>query len=316
MKLVRQSLAALVLMLAAPLAAQPGSLLIVGGGMRDQDGDILGTLRAQMPNPDGRVAIIPAASGEASVAVRELTEKLAKVGITASHVTTVEIAMVDDELSADVNEADWAGNAIDFAEIAKIESADAIWFTGGDQLRTLRLLVNADGSDTPMLAAIRKRLAAGAVVAGTSAGAAIMGSGMIICGTPDVAATGKVSRNPNDCDVPDDQPVPLVLGQGLGFLKGAVVDQHFSQRNRWVRLLRATACIGAGVRQGFGVDEDTALLVELENGKARIIGMGGVAQAWRGSSGVCDPFSFDGQRLAYMRAGQDFTIDQKSGERK
>lgn len=316
MKLAWPFLVAMTLLPTVPLAAQPGSLLIVGGGLRDQDGDILRTLRTQMPNPDGRVAIIPAASGEASVAVRELTEKLAKVGIAASRVATVEIAMIDDETSADVNEADWVNNAAEAAQIAKIESADALWFTGGDQLRTLRLLVNADGSDTPMLAAIRKRLSAGAVVAGTSAGAAIMGSGMIICGTPDIAATDKVSHNPNDCDVPDNQPVPLVLGQGLGFFKGAVIDQHFSQRNRWVRLLRAAACIGGGVEQGFGVDEDTALLIELENGKSRIIGMGGVARARRGSSGVCDPFSFDGQRLDYMRAGHRFKIDLQSGERK
>lgn len=57
-------IAALLGLCSAPLAAESGSLLIVGGGMRDQDGAILSRLRAQMPDPGGRVAIIPAASGE------------------------------------------------------------------------------------------------------------------------------------------------------------------------------------------------------------------------------------------------------------
>lgn len=307
-------IAALLGLCSAPLAAESGSLLIVGGGMRDQDGAILSRLRAQMPDPGGRVAIIPAASGEASVAISELTEKLAAVGIAPENVSAVHIAMIDDELSSGVDEGSWAGNASDLAEIAKIAAADAIWFTGGDQLRTFRLLVNPDGSDTPMLAAIRTRLAAGAVVAGTSAGAAIMGSGMIVCGTPDIAATGQLSRNPADCDVPDEQPVPLVLGKGLGFLKGAVIDQHFSQRNRWVRLLRATACAGGDVRYGFGIDEDSALLIRLESGRAEILGAGGVARAMVGKSGACKSFAFDRLTLSYKRAGHKFSIKRGLGD--
>jgi cyanophycinase len=304
------------LLAASPLVAKSGSLLIVGGGLNDQKSVVLSEMLARMPDRGGKVAIIPSASGEASVSTREMTEALAKVGVDRARVSIVQIAMVDDDESKDVNEAGWASNAANPAEIAKIEKAGAIWFTGGDQLRTLRLLVNTDGSDTPMLAAVRKRLAAGAVVAGTSAGAAIMGSGMIICGTPDIAATGTVSRNPADCDVPEDQPVPLVLGQGLGFLKGAVVDQHFSQRNRWVRLLRATTCIGGDVQQGFGIDEDTALLIEFGSGKARVIGAGGVAHAVRGRTGSCDPFAFTGQTLSYRRAGDKFPIKLRRGERK
>lgn len=311
----RWMLAGLAALCTAPLAAEPGSLLIVGGGMRDQDGAILSKLRAQMPDPDGRVAIIPAASGEASVAIAELTEKLAAVGISADRVSAVHIAMIDDELSLGVDESGWAGNASSPGEIAKIMAADAIWFTGGDQLRTYRLLVNADGSDTPMLAAIRARLSEGAVVAGTSAGAAIMGSFMIVCGTPDIAATGQLSRNPADCDVPDEQPVPLVIGKGLGFLKGAVIDQHFSQRNRWIRLLRATACAGGDVRQGFGIDEDSAILIRLGTGKAELLGAGGVAHAVREKAGTCDPFAFDRLTLSYKRAGHKFSIKRGVGDR-
>jgi cyanophycinase len=314
--MLRSIFFAAVALVASPLAAKPGSLLIVGGGLDDQKSNVLGEMLASMPDRGDTIAIIPSASGEASVAARELTEALAKLGVDRSRVSVVQIAMIDDEASKDVDEAGWASNAANPAEIAKIEKAGAIWFTGGDQLRTLRLLVNADNSDTPMLVAVRKRLAAGAVVAGTSAGAAIMGSGMIVCGTADIAATGPVSRNPADCDVPDDRPVPLVLGKGLGFLNGAVVDQHFSQRNRWVRLLRATACIGGNIRHGFGIDEDTALLIDLNSSKARVIGEGGVAHALRGPTGACDPFAFTDQSLSYRRAGDRFRIKLRRGDSK
>ena len=86
---------------------------------------------------------------------------------------------------------------------------------------------------------LRDRLAAGPlVVAGTSAGATALGQEMIL---GDDAA---------------DQPR---TGPGLGLLPQAVVDMHFTQRQRLPRLVTA-------VRQrpsllGIGIDEGTAILV-------------------------------------------------------
>lgn len=310
------AIAAVLLAMASPAspapapvpAADPGRLLIIGGGLRDERGEIMNGLRAHMPRPGGTIAIIPSASAEASLAAQAMAARLRAAGFANAQIVTVHIAMADDPASADVDEAAWAGNADNAEEIAKIAGADAIWFTGGDQLRTLRLLLRPGGGDTPMLAAIRRRLAAGAVIAGTSAGAAIMGDMMIICGSPDLAATAPVGRDPAICDAPEDRPLPLILGRGLGFLPGAVVDQHFGQRNRWPRLLRAMACRDPDIAHGFGIDEDTALLISPASGAAQIIGTGGVALIKAGGGGGCDPFRIDQQILSYRRAGDAFRI--------
>ena len=50
------------------------------------------------------------------------------------------------------------------------------------------------------------------------------------------------------------------MGTGLGFFPFGMVDQHFIKRGRLGRLVVAMA--EAGVRRGFGIDENTALLVE------------------------------------------------------
>jgi cyanophycinase len=60
------------------------------------------------------------------------------------------------------------------------------------------------------------------------------------------------------------------LAQGFDFLPGAVVDQHFMKRNRVSRLL--------GVLEdhtdliGFGIDERTALVVNVRDSRLRVIG--------------------------------------------
>ena len=102
-------------------------------------------------------------------------------------------------------------------------------------------------------AAIRAAQAAGGLVAGSSAGAAMMSQPMILGGTSIESVVHGVT---------DDPKRPgLLMGTGLGFFPlRACVDQHFIKRGRLGRLVVAMA--EAGVRRGFGIDENTALLVE------------------------------------------------------
>jgi cyanophycinase len=257
----------LTLLVAGP-AWGKGTLVIVGGGLSSDNAEIY---RAFIDAAKGgKIAIIPSASGEPSASLHSFADNLVRHGVSRDRIVMVRLAEVDDPDTPTIDEAAWAGNARDASEIVKINDARAIWFTGGDQARTTRLLVQ-NGRDTLMLRAIRKRLKAGAVVGGTSAGAAIMGTGMIVCGDP------KRAREPigtiADCAPKEGQTEPLVLGRGLGFLPGYVVDQHFSQRGRLPRLLRATAC-GAG--RGIGIDEGTAFFVDLGSKLASVIGKGTV----------------------------------------
>ena len=108
-----------------------------------------------------------------------------------------------------------------------------------------------------MLRAIRAAQAAGGLVAGSSAGAAMMSQPMILGGTSLESVVHGVTADP-------EQP-GLLLGDGLGFFPFGLLDQHFIKRGRLGRLVVAMAA--AGVRRGFGIDENTALLVEGDAGR-------------------------------------------------
>ena len=287
---------------AGPLLAKPGTLVIVGGGLSPDNAEIY---RAFIDAANGgTIAVIPSASGEPQASLDAFAANLVQHGVDRARIIDVHLAEVDDPETT-VDEAAWAANAKDADEIATIENASAIWFTGGDQVRTMRLLTE-NGEDTPMLAAVRKRLAAGAAVGGTSAGAAIMGTGMIVCGDPR-RANDAISRDSADCAAFEGQPEPLVLGVGLGFLNGHVIDQHFSQRGRLPRLLRAVAC-GAG--QGIGIDEDTALVINLATRRATVAGVGKVTVVERPLPRNDCATNFGMIDLGLHRSGYSFELRQ------
>lgn len=135
--------------------------------------------------------------------------------------------------------------------LAAIEAASGVFFTGGDQFRITSLL-----GGTRMDALLHARHENGLVLAGTSAGASMMSTTMIIEGAAhDTARVGMVR-----------------LGAGLEFLPGVLIDQHFAQRGRINRLLSAIAEYPHHL--GIGIDEDTALVVR--GHEFEVIGTGSV----------------------------------------
>lgn len=247
---------------ASAVQAGSGTLVIVGGGLDPGNAAIFAELLDARPADAPGIAIIPAASSEPTASAQAFKAALLRHGANAADILMIRLAMLDDPGTADVDESRWRSHANDPAEIAAIERAGAIWFTGGDQSRITALLVQADGRDTPMLAAIRQRLAQGAVIGGTSAGAAIMTAAMITQGDTLAAL------------LPDTGGEALGLGLGLGFLPGALVDQHFGERARLGRLAVALTKNAQPHRIGIGIDEDTALVVTLATGTARVAGNG------------------------------------------
>ena len=146
-----------------------------------------------------------------------------------------------------------------------------VWFSGGDQLHTARLLLQPDGSDTPVLGRMRRLLSDGGVIGGSSAGAAIMSRTMIVRGDDEGTLTLPVCTDAAAyCDNGGVSPEQLLLSHGLGFLPGGIVDQHFNRRARLQRLLAAME--DAGENEGFGISEDTALEVSLSDRALRVHG--------------------------------------------
>lgn len=245
--------------------AEGGTLVIVGGALDPANDEIFTALLEARPEGAPGIAIIPAASEGAQGSARAFAAALERHGARASDITMVRLALVDDPATPDEDESTWRTNAHDPQEIAVIERAGAIWFVGGDQSRIIAVLHEADGRDTPMLAAIRRRLQDGAVLGGTSAGAAIMSRGMITQG----ASLG--------LPLADTGGDAVSVGAGLGFFESALIDQHFGERARLGRLAVALTEPGQAQRIGLGIDEDTALLVKPESGTASVAGSGYVA---------------------------------------
>ncbi len=119
-----------------------------------------------------------------------------------------------------------------------LEKANAIFVTGGNQLRLSTIL-----GGTPVAKAIRRANARGVTVGGTSAGAAILSEHMI--------AYGAEGHTPHAGGV--------TLVPGFGLTNRIMIDQHFRQRDRLGRLLAALAYNPFAV--GVGLDEDTAAFI-------------------------------------------------------
>jgi cyanophycinase len=119
----------------------------------------------------------------------------------------------------------------------------------------MRLASVVGGTRTAQL--VRERNEAGAIVAGTSAGASILSSHMVAYG-----ASGPT---------PKQRMAHMIAGFGL--VSELIIDQHFQQRERIGRLLTLVAS-NPGLL-GVGIDEDTAALIGA-NGVLEIIGRNSV----------------------------------------
>lgn len=140
--------------------------------------------------------------------------------------------------------------AQDEALCAAVDRATAVFMTGGNQTKLATVVVG-----TPLGEAIRAAHRRGAVVAGTSAGASICSEHMVSFGSGGSTPKFRVGQ----------------VSQGLGLLGGVIVDQHFTQRNRFGRLL---ALVAANPGQlGLGIDEDTAAVISAA-GRLEVKGRG------------------------------------------
>jgi cyanophycinase len=137
-------------------------------------------------------------------------------------------------------------------EVARdLAASTGVFMTGGDQSKIVHVL---QGSASLM--AIMSVFDNGAVIAGTSAGAAALCDPMIASGS-----RGSLPRSGM-----------VKIGQGLGLTRSLLIDQHFRQRDRLGRLL--TAIMSFPDKLGVGVDEDTAAIVV--DGHLEVVGRGTV----------------------------------------
>lgn len=249
-----------------------GSLVIVGGRFEPDNSDIynkfieLSMKYRDKTREEIKIGIIPAGSGEPVSSAEIFKKNLMSYGVSEKNIETIPLAVKDDP-STDFDESTWKNNGNSKEIAVKIETYDGLWFTGGDQARYTEVLLDKEKKKTPVLEAVWDIYNRGAVLGGTSAGAAIMSSPMIGGGTSLDAL--------NDYFAPkEEEKGKLLLMEGLGFFKYGMVDQHFSQRGRLGRLI--TAALNTGNKFAFGIDENTAIVVDNRNNTIEVIGEGGL----------------------------------------
>jgi cyanophycinase len=219
-------------------AGPKGHLFIVGGGERDEP-LMKRFVELAKGFGTGRIVVFTMASSVPLEVGPELVAEFRKYGVQ----DVVYYQLTRDEAMK--------------ADSAKIlDGVSAIWFSGGDQaLLTAALL------DTPIHARMLELYAAGCLIGGTSAGAAVMSEVMI---------TGDEKRTKNEDELWQTVEADNVVRvRGFGFVKNAIIDQHFLVRRRQNRLI--SLVLENPALLGAGIDESTAILVRTD-GKWEILG--------------------------------------------
>lgn len=226
------------MMTGSSTASRPGLVMAIGGAEdKVRERIILRRFVAEAGGPDATIVVLATASE-----MPETGERYSDLfySLDAGRVEVLRIRTREDALEVGREACD------------VLEDASGFFMTGGSQLRISSAL-----GGTALAATLRRRHLAGMVVAGTSAGAAVLSRHMISMGESGGTPRRRLVQ----------------MAQGLGFTPDLVVDQHFRRRDRMGRLITALSYNPEPL--GVGVDEDTAAMIDAD-GVLRVLGSGGV----------------------------------------
>jgi len=251
----------------SPAEAPKGRLLAVGGGGTTDE--IMARALELAGGPNVRLLIVAQASG-ADDAGAKSADFWRQKGATDVHVLELK-----DRTKA----------------LTAIGAAKFLWMPGGDQNRLMAALREAD-----VIEAIRARYRDGALVGGTSAGAAVLSTTMIVGG--------------DRADLTNVKSGGTEMEPGLGLWPDALVDQHFLKRQRFNRLL--SGVLDHPELVGLGIDERTGIILH-PDGACEVVGDGSVLvidarRANRRPAAKAELQSADAMTLAIHRGGERFTL--------
>jgi cyanophycinase len=211
-------------------------IMVIGGAEDKVDGrSILTAFFESAGGKAAKIGIIPCASQEPSVVGDRYHQIFREMGAP-------QVRVLDMRLPLECDREVW---------LDILNDCSGVFVTGGDQQRLCDLI-----GGSRFMASLKESMKLGQLVlAGTSAGAAIMGERMI--------AAGSSGESPNRSLVD--------LAEGLGIIPEILVDQHFHNRNRMARLMSAIAAHPD--KLGLGIDEDTCAAFE-DDRTFRVLGKG------------------------------------------
>ncbi|WP_461489083.1 cyanophycinase [Pontibacter sp. HJ8] len=209
-----------------------GTLIALGGGYDD---DLIKLIWSEICPVNSNIEIIATAATEPQESGYAYKEAFEEIGCGK-----VAFMLIDEENEADKPEY-----------IDRIKQADVVFFTGGDQVRLAEFL-----NETQLLEIMRRRYQEeNVIIAGTSAGAAVMSDRMIYDGY------GHYSLIKGE----------MKTTHGFGFIKDVYIDTHFAERGRFGRLAHAVAHDTHYI--GIGLSEETGIIIK-EGNKVEVFGTG------------------------------------------
>jgi cyanophycinase len=236
-------------------------IMVIGGAEDKVNGrSILTAFFESAGGKKARIGIVPCASQEPSVVGDRYYQIFREMGAQQVQILDIRIPKACDQES-------W---------LKMLDDCTGVFITGGDQQRLCDLI-----GGSKFVESLKKRIQLGdLILAGTSAGAAIIGEKMI--------AAGSSGESPNRSLVD--------LATGLGIIPELLVDQHFHNRNRMARLMSAIAAHPD--KLGLGIDEDTCAAFEddctfevLGKGTITVIDPGELLHTNHSESGDTSPLS-------------------------
>lgn len=230
--------AALLLSIGA-VQAQSGAAIVIGGALKLDNDAVWQRIVDEAGGRGARFVVFATAAANPERSAAQIVEALNRHGARAEPIPVAPRLNKGADLQKNLN---------DPGLIAKVNAAQGVFFSGGAQELIVDTLTEPGGRRTVMLDAIWEVLARGGVVAGSSAGAAIMSAVMFRDAQDSLQVLKGRLREGKESDL------------GLGFVGPTLfVDQHFLKRGRIGRML--PLMWAKGYKLGLGVEENSAAIV-------------------------------------------------------
>lgn len=244
--------------------------------------------------PKGKLVVVGGGTTTAEIVDRTLElagGKSAKVVVIAEANPEYGPSSVAQWKRAEVSDVALINPKQAVASVKLIREANLIWMPGGLQ----GVFMNSI-EGTGIAEAVRTRYRAGAIVGGTSAGAAVMSRKMI--------------GGRSDLDSLRFGSTPFLV-DGLGLWPEVIVDQHFLQKGRFNRL--ALAVVEFPNLVGVGIDEETAAIVH--GREFEVMGNGNITvidsrKASHEKLVKGEPAAVRNMRVHVLRAGMKYRFDE------
>ncbi len=216
---------------------KPGVVVAIGGALKVDNAPVWSRLVQEAGGPGAKFAVFATASDNPERSGTRTAQALNQAGAVAEVIP----------LSPKWKGVDWQALRDEPALAAKVAGMQGVFFTGGAQ-ELITSTLQPGGPPTAVLRAVREVLAHGGVVAGTSAGAAIMSEWMFRDAQDALSVLkGRLREG-------------LEIDRGLGFVgPDLFIDQHFLKRGRIGRIVPVMQA--KGYRWGLGVEENSAALI-------------------------------------------------------